>query len=411
MSAESPPPVWRNRNFNVFWGAQTLSVAGDSFSYVAIPLLVLHATGSVAQMGLLTALASVGSILCGIFAGVIVDRVDRRTLLMACDAARAVLYALIPLAWLFAPQIWLLYLVVPLGGAVAMLFQVTYVTAVPNLVDSRQITEANGRLSASYAAAAVLGPLLAGVVSASFGATAAIAIDAGTFAVSAAALWFVRLRASTGGAEGAAAASWRGLLVGAKFLWRHPVLRTLTVLLTFLIFLTLGLTDIFIYRLKHDLGRADSTVGTVLAIAAIGTITAALLVARARRRLGFGVCWIGSTALAGIGVAGVGLSTSVPWVAAFLTLYTFSLALGAICSLSLRQEVTPDYLLGRVTAAFWTIHNALGPIGAAVLTAAVAWRSVTVVCVAAGLGLLAIAAAGSLTPIRQPHPELLTVPA
>jgi len=100
VAAASPGrPLWRDRNFSIFWAAQTLSVAGDSFAYIAIPLLVLHATGSVAQMGLLTGVAGAASVGAGVFAGVLADLLDRRTLLICCDLARMVLYGTIPLAW------------------------------------------------------------------------------------------------------------------------------------------------------------------------------------------------------------------------------------------------------------------------------------------------------------------------
>ena len=195
VPATRPGSLWRNRDFPLFWFIQALSALGDSFSLIAIPLLVLHATGSIAKMGLLTGLAGAALIVAGIFAGALVDRVDRRTLLIGCDLARAVVYALIPLVWLHSPQIWLLFVVAPIGGAVGMIFQVGYVAAVPNLVDPAHITRANGQLYASYAAAGIGGPLLAGLVSGMFGPTAAIAIDANTFAVSALGLCFVRLRA------------------------------------------------------------------------------------------------------------------------------------------------------------------------------------------------------------------------
>jgi MFS family permease len=398
LTRPAPDALWRNRDFGIFWLAQTLSTAGDSFSYVAIPLLILHATGSVTQMGLLTGLTGAASILTGIFAGVVVDRVDRRRLLIACDVGRAMLYALVPLAWLLGPQTWLLYLVMPLGGAFGMLFQVGYVTAVPNLVEPDRITEANGRLYASYAAASIRGTKHAGVVSGLFGPTAAIAIDAASFAVSGLGLFLVRLVSHVT----SSGVTWSSLLVGARFLWRHPVLRALTVLLSFLTFLTLGLTDIFIYHLKHDLAQPDSTVGYVLACAALGTVVAALIVAPARRRLGFGACWIGSYALVGFVIAGVGRSTSVPVVAALITAFAFGTSTAGICSMSLRQEVTPDYLLGRVTSAFWTIHSALGPAGAAILTAAASRYGVGPVTALSGLACLAVAASAALTPIRLP---------
>ncbi|MBF9134951.1 MFS transporter [Plantactinospora sp. S1510] len=409
-------PLWRGRDFPLFWSGQTLSALGDSFSLVAVPLLVLHATGSVARMGLLTGLAGAATIVAGIFAGFLVDRVDRRMLLICCDLARAVGYALIPLVWLVSPQLWLLYLIAPACAAIGMIFQVGYVAAVPRLVDPGQVTRANGQLYASYAAAGLAGPLLAGVLSAALGPTAAIGVDAGTFAVAALGLCLVRLRAPAvtpvdgRGGSTAVRGDWTNLLVGVRFLWRHPVLRTLTVLLSFLTFLTIGLTDIFIYHVKHDLGRPDGDVGYVLAAAAAGTVVAALLVAPVRRRLGFGTCWIGAYAVAGLAIAGAGLSGSVPALAVFVTGYAFCTATAGICSMSLRQQVTPDQLLGRVTSAFWTLHSALGPLGAAVLTVAVARYGTAPVCLTAGVVCLAIAAVATLTPIRQPRPELLPVP-
>ncbi len=153
-----------------------------------------------------------------------------------------------------------------------------------------------------------------------------------------------------------------------SFLVRHPVLRVLTVLLSFFSFLTLGLNDLLIYHLKHDLGRDDAAVGTVFAVGALGTIAGALLVARVRRRLGFGPTWIGSVAVCGCALAGLGWARSVPAVAALTAVFLGFGSVAGTCSMSLRQEVTPEHLLGRVTSAFWTLHYSAAPAGAAVLT-------------------------------------------
>lgn len=395
----------RNRDFNLFWFVQTLSVAGDSFSFVAIPLLVLHTTGSVAQMGLLTGVAGVGSIITGTFAGTLVDRVDRRTLLITCDVARVGLYGLIPLCWLLSPQVWLLYAVVPLAAAFGMLFQVGYVAAVPSLVDRGQITEANGRLFATQAAAGIAGPMLAGLVSGAFGPTAAIGIDAASFAVSAAGLAFVRLRPTSRPAQ--RQSPWRDFVEGARFLWGHRVLKTLTVLLSFFVFLSVGLTDIIIYYLKADLGRSDGAVGYVLAVAAVGTVAGAALVAPLRRSLGFGACWIGSHVLFGVAIGLIGLTRAVPLVATLAVAAMFFLSVAGICSMSLRQQITPDHLLGRVTSTFWTIQRALSPLGAALLTAATARVGVTAVLLWAGTACVLIGAAAVFTPMRLTRPERL----
>ncbi|MEV7969186.1 MFS transporter [Sphaerisporangium sp. NPDC088356] len=406
---ESARPLWRDRDFGTFWAAQTLSVAGDSFAYIAVPLLVLHATGSVAQMGLLTGVSGAAAIGAGTFAGILVDRLDRRTLLICCDLARMVVYGLVPLAWAFGPQIWLLYVVLPIGEAVGMVFQVGYVTVVRGLVRDDRVTEGNGLLYATAAAAGVLGPLLAGVVAGRFGPTAAIGIDAATFGGSALGIAFIRLGRQAAGSADAAPpphqGAWQELLAGARFLWGHPVLRTLTVLLSFVIFLTFGLTNVIVYHLKHDLGQPDATIGTVLGVAALGAIAGAILAAPLRRTTGFGRSWIGAHGLCGLAVAGFGASGGVWSATALAAVYLGCVSVAGICSMSLRQQVTPGHLLGRVTSAFWTIHFSLGPVGAAVLGWAAGRYGVTMVCLIVGAGCLLIAVIALFTPAHQANPE------
>jgi MFS family permease len=397
--------VRTGRDFGLFWAAETLSTFGSSFSLVAVPLLVLEATGSVAQMGLLTGVSSVASLIAGVFAGGIADRYERKRLLVLANVAQAALLGSVPVVWQTAPSTALLYAVVPVATAFAMLFRVAYVTVVPQLVEPDAITQANGRLSAGGAAASLVGPVLAGLVAGQFGAATAIGVDAATFAVAALGLLSVRLRPS-GDAPATTVAFWRDLHVGAVFLWRHPVLRALTVLLTVLIFFWQGLVDLVIYHLKHDLGQPDHTVGTVLAAASAGTLAGALVVARLRRGFGFGASWIGSTVLAGLAIAGLAVVERVPVIAVLTTAAYALTAVGGICSMSLRQETTPPALLGRVTSAFWTIHYGLGPIGAAVLTAAAARVGVAPVIALCGAAYVVIGAVGLLTPVRAARPEV-----
>ncbi|WST81675.1 MFS transporter [Streptomyces sp. NBC_01136] len=404
-SRDDPPSLWGNSAYRIFLAVQTLSSLGDSFSYVALPLLILHSTGSVLQMGFVTGLTGVASILTGLFAGVVADRFDRRRLLMLTDGARCLLYLAIPLAWSFSTPVWLIYIVVPVAGVFSMLFQVTYVTVVPAIVGPDRITKANGHMFATYAVAGVAGPALAGFVASSAGPAAALGIDAATFAVSALGILFVKFdgkpRPSTAAAEHGTAR--QEFLAGARFLWAHPVLRPLTVLLSLLTFLTYGLTDLVVYLLKNELDHSDTTVGYVLAVGTVGTFIASSVVARVRKRLGFGVSWISASSLAGIAVACMGLSRSVPVIAVLMTVNLMCTGIAGICSMSLRQEVTPGHLLGRVTSSFWTIHSALGPLGAAATTAAAAGLGVTTVCLVIGVAVPAIALTGALTGIAQPH--------
>ncbi|MEU3777528.1 MFS transporter [Streptomyces sp. NPDC032472] len=404
--------LWRNRDFTVFWLGQALSVLGGSISYLALPLLVLEATGSLVQMGLITVVIGATGIGTGLFAGYVVDRSDRRRLMIGCDLGRALLLGAVPFIWLAGPRIWVLYVLTAVVTALKTLFDVAYVTAVANLVATEELAAANGRLMGTFAVGTLFGPVLAGFLTAGVGGDWALGVDGATFLVSAVSLrWvsFGRRDAGTGTGSGAQEESGGGgagrlrevFVVGFRFLWAHPLLRPLTVLLTLLTFVTMGATDLLVYRVQHDLGRDATVVGSVIAVSGLGVVGAAATAARLRRRFGFGVCWLGAVALIGLAVAGIGLSRSIAVIAVLAAVSMFGLTLGGVCSMTMRQEVTPDPLLGRVTSAFWTVHNASGPVGAAALTVLAARWGVPAVSVAGGVFCLLIAAAGLLTPLRS----------
>jgi predicted MFS family arabinose efflux permease len=409
ISAAARPSLRRNRGFNAFWGSQILSALGDSFSQLAVPLLVLDATGSVATAGLLTGVMGTTAVVAGLFAGVLVDRVNRWRLLIGCDLARMLLLAVVPIVWLAPePPIWLLFVLLPAASAIGITFQVTAVTAVRGMVPGDEVTRANGRIFAGTALAAVAGPAAAGGISGWVGPAWAIGVDAASFGLSALLLLLVRLPARVTPAEGGAAGRgrpWDEFLAGARFLLRHPVLRPLTALLTAFILLTYGIDDVVIYHLRQDLAQPDGTIGLVLMAGALGTVTGSLVVARLRERLGFGACWVGSVVISGAAVAALSLTGRAVEVGVLMAVYFASVSVGGICSMSLRQQVTPEHLLGRVTSAFWTIHFSLGGLGAAAFTWLAEHRGTTLAFVVSGAGCLVVALAGLFTPVRQAHPS------
>jgi Na+/melibiose symporter-like transporter len=404
------PPGTRllhNRHFNIFWAGQTLSAIGDAIALIAIPLLVLRVTGSIAQMGLVTATVGVGTIIAGVIAGPIADRVDRRRFMIGCDVARMGVYAVIPVGWWLAgPHLALIYLTAGFGAFLGMCFSVTSITAVANLVDADQVTDANGRLQASAACASIVGPVLAGVLAARFSPATALGVDALSFAVSALSLARLRLRYATARRPDAShERRVTELFAGVRFLWQQPVLRALTYMIAGFSFLTLGALDLFIYHLKHDLGQNDRAVGLVFSIASTGAIAGGLLAAPVRRRWGFGVSYLGSAIVEGVVLAGIGLAPAVAVMLPLAVGFTFLEILKGVNSIALRQQVTPDHLLGRVTAAFWTINSAPGPIGAALLTALAATFGAPIILIVIGTLFTAIALLGLRSPARACRPE------
>ncbi len=395
------------RDFTAFWLGQMLSSVGDTVALIALPLLVLQATGSVARMGIVAGVSGVGQLIGGIIAGPLTDRVDRRRMMLVCDSARAVLYASVPLAWwLGGPQFLLLCAVAFFGTLLGMCFSVAYITAIPNLVEANQVTEANGQLQASAALAGLVGPMLAGVLAARVGAATALGVDALSFIASLFSLAGIRFRHARASHSVEASGQWLDQLrAGVRFLWAQPTLRALTMLIAGFSFLTLGATDLVIYHLAHDLHQSDSAVGFVFGLASLGAVAGGLLAAPARRRWGFGVCYLGGAIAEGIVFTALGVAPALAFVVPLLMGYSFCEIFKGVNSIALRQQVTPDHLLGRVTAAFWTINSAPGPVGAAVLTAIAAQVGASAVLVGAGVTFTAVALLGLQSAAASTRPE------
>jgi len=396
-----------NHNFSIYWAGQSLSAVGDAFAFVAMPLLVLEATGSVVQMGLVTATTGVSQILMGLIAGPLVDRLDRRKLMIGCDIGRFLLYSLIPLGWwLLGPQIWLIYLVTALASALGNLFGIASITAIPNLVSKAQIMDANSRLQATFGLAFFLGPMLSGFISYYLGGpVTAVGINAASYLASIFALSLVRLRGESQRREQAKESKLREISAGIRYLFSQPLLRSLTIFYMLTNMLTFAGLDLFIYRIKHDLGQGDNTVGIVLGVAAVGSILSALAVPLLRRRYGFGPTFIGGALLQAASLATIGLAPTVLLVLPATVGFTLGDRIQGVNSMTIRQEITPDRLLGRVTAAFWTLISVLGPIGAGVMTWLAAQFGSSPVLLAMGAGGFLLACLATLTPIRLRHPE------
>lgn len=406
--------LYRNRSFLIFWLGQSLSVAGDAFTIVALPLLVLQTTGSVVQMGLVTATFTVSSVISSLPSGIIVDHVDRRWLMIICDTGRSLLYGSIPLVWFLAgPQLWLIYVVVVLGTCLARCFSVAYNTVLPHLVEQEQMTLASGWLQAGGALFFMLGPVLAGLVSSIWGPSIALGVDALSFVVSALSLLFIRLRQSASPQQDGTAMlslNKREFLAGIRFLLHQPTLRAVTLLSMSFFPLLAPTLDLFIFRLKHDLIQSDGAVGLIFSLTALGGISGGLLASLLRRRLGFGISWLGALALIGMVAIGVGLTANT-WLMAFLaTGFAFGQVLLNINSTVLYQQLTPDHLLGRVTATSWTMYRLLDPIGVTVFTALVARLGTPPVFTSIGVIVLAIAVVGVFTSARMQHPEQQITP-
>src|SRR5882672_10673420 len=180
-----------------FWLGQTISNLGTSFTQFALPLLVFKLTGSALNLAITTAATFLPYLLFGLVIGAWVDRIDRKRLMIATDVARAVVIVSIPLlASIDRLAVEWIYVVSFLSTTLSICFNAAEFAAIPSLVPSdhsEALVTANGRIQASYSAAAVIGPLLAGALVAFVSIPLLLLIDAASFLLSAVSLGVIRL--------------------------------------------------------------------------------------------------------------------------------------------------------------------------------------------------------------------------
>jgi MFS family permease len=397
----------RAAGFRLYWAGQGISSLGDAFAFVAIPLLVLDVTGSVAKMGLVSATGVASQVVAGLFSGALADRVNRRRLMIACDLGRTLAYGLVPLCWtLGVHSLALVFLTTAIGGLLGNIFTVAYVAALPDMVGRERLARANSQMAATQSLAYVLGPLLAGLVAARTGPATALTIDALSFVVSAASLVAIRFGAlPVGGAHADRSAS-----AGLRYLFRDPLMRPMTILiialgLTSNVGLSAGIVDLLIFHLKRDLGQGDRAVGLILGVASVGAVLGAVLAPRLRRQLGFGSSFLGGTMSQAVGLLAMAIVPRPAVAAAGALLWAGGLLLRSVASQALRQQVTPPEMLGRAAAAYVTLAFSASALGTTLVTRAGARWGATTTLAGIGASVLLVVVAGAFTPVAGRLPD------
>lgn len=182
--------------------------------------------------------------------------------------------------------------------------------------------------------------------------------------------------------------------------------RALTLLVGAYAFLATGGLDLIIFHLKEDMGQSDQAVGVIFGLASGGAILAGILATRIRRRWGFGPVLAAGFMVQGLMTILIGLSEAVVIIVLIFLVYSFAETARGTTTMTLRQELTPDHLLGRVTAAFWIAFQVPGPLGAALLTAIAERAGAGASLVGIGVVGMTIGAIALVTPAGVRRPRL-----
>lgn len=362
-------PLWRKRNFTVLWTAQTISLMGSAVTTVALPLAAIAALrASAFEVGLLTAATYAAFIFITLPAGVIVDRLPKRRIMICCDSSRLVIIGSVPVAAaLHRLILGELYAVALTAGVCAVFFDIAQQSYVSSLLDPDDLVEGFGKLGASASFAEVSGRGLATGLVVLIGAARAITADALSYAVSVACLALARGHEPPPerNSPGARQLRW-DLVQGLTFIAHRPVLRKTTAWLAagnLFIAMQIALNLLFLVRILHV---RPALAGLVTALGILGGIMGGMLVAPIIRHIGSArIMWLCPLVF---GAPSLLLPLAEPgWrIALFVLGYgvsNFSSAISSASQIAYRQSVCPPELRGRMNAASrWIIWGIL-PIG------------------------------------------------
>ncbi|WPB95301.1 MFS transporter [Streptomyces malaysiensis] len=282
----APPPVSlsRNRDYRLLWGGQALSEFGFHSALIAFPLLVLALTGSGTASGLVMGTIAAAQMVAGLPAGVLVDRYDRKAIMLGCEAAQAVsAISLVAAVWAGAATVWHMVAVAAVFGASAALFEPAESASLPALVADEHLPTAVAMNTARASMGQLAGTATGGFLFA-VGRFVPFLVDAVTHTLSFVVLLFVRLprrERPTGGAGPLG----REALAGLRWVWRERRIRV-TVVCAVVLNLFFSAYYLVVIVLAESRGVPSGEVGVMAAMLGVGGVLGALVAPVLHRRLG-----------------------------------------------------------------------------------------------------------------------------
>ncbi len=357
-------PLWLNLNYMLLWSGQMVSSVGTRVSMLAFPLLVLAITHSPAQAGLIAALRGLPYALFILPAGALIDRWNRKRVMILCDTGRALALGSIPVALLLGQlTIVQLYIVSLVEGTLFTFFNLAETACLPHVVAKEQLPAAAAQHMVIDSASGLIGPSIGGAFY-SIGRAIPFLTDAISYGVSVLSLFFIKVKFQEE-REHTTIRLWADIKEGVSWLWHQPLIRFIALLTGGMVAPVVGYGLILIV-LAQGQHASSFTIGLIFACGGIGSILGALIVAPLQKRFSFGQLMIAST-----------------WIWA-LTWLLFAIApnpfmLGVATALSFiivpiymsvqfgyRLALIPDHLQGRVNSIFRLIAFGSEPIGLAV---------------------------------------------
>lgn len=360
-SIQAAISLWRNRNSLLLWSGQALSDLGGAVSGLAFPLLVLALTHSPAQAGFAAALRAVPALLFNLFAGVIVDRWDRKRVMLVCDIGRALSLASIPLALALGYlTIWQLYLTAFLEGTLMIVFEVAKTAATLQVVTPEQLSTAVAQDELVEGTTSLFGPSLSGVLY-SLGTMFPFLTDALSYLISIVTLSLIRIPFQQQHGK-----THRHLFAeiaeGVHWIWHQSFILTMTLLMGAGAFVFSANTLVIIILAQRQHASAV-IIGLIFAAGGIGAILGSIAAPRLERLLSVGQSIL-LTRWAIVLSWPLFALAPFPWVFGAVEFGTGLMSpIEDVAYFSHRQRLIPDALKGRVMSACRIVPGTMRPLG------------------------------------------------
>ena len=400
--------LWRAPDFRKLWLSLTITSFGAQITNLALPLtaaLLLHATPL--QMGILIALETLPFALVSLHAGVMMDRVRKLPIVIFANVTRGVALLLIPVAaFTDTLSMEILYIVGFFCGVQNVIGGAAHQVLLALLAGRKQLVEANAKVALGETSAAMVGPGVAGALIQWLTAPFAILFDAFTFLLAA---WLLRgVKAEADILHPGPADSVRAEIVeGLRLVARNRTLFALAWMSGLWQFLHHMQIAVLILFATRDLHMSPGAIGLTYVFGGVGCVLGAALAERLSARFGVGPIIVHGLVLTALAWQAFGLVAGPVWVSTLLLglamlVFDFGGVLYGINYLSLRQAITPDRLLGRMTATMRFLTVSAAPIGALVGGALATWIGLRATLLTVGaLGLLLSGAVVFWSPVRQ----------
>lgn len=390
-------------DFWKYWAGQTISNLGSSVTLFALPLLIYKLTGSALNLGIATAAEFVPYLLFGLLLGAWVDRVDRKRMMIFTDIARALIIASIPVFALFGVlSVWWIYVVGFVQSTLTICFEAGQFAAIPNLVNQDDLVTANGRIQASYSAASVLGPFLAGLLVALVPLSTLLFVDATSFILSACSLALISMSFNPPQDEKQEKPKsiLHDVMEGLRYVLGHPVLRNISLMMAMVNFVATTIYTQLVLFAKVQYHANDTQVGLLYSASSIGIVVLSLLAGLLRKRWSFSTVALGALMTEGILVV---VFAFTRWYWLGLPLWACIGGLGILFNIntsSLRQAIVPNNMLGRVMSIAGVLAWSAIPLGSLLGGFIINWtHNITLVYSIIGILTFLIAFTFSFTPL------------